>query len=461
MLMNQTTAKWGVLGGIGAAGIGAAFAIKERRAAHAPPPEPPDDAPRVVILGAGFGGLTAARTLVEQAGSKAAITLVDRNNYHLFTPLLYQIATCGVDPWDTAQPVRAIVQGHGIVFRQSTVRSIDLDARTVHLDDGTLPYDYLIVALGSTTNFFHESSAEQHALAMKTIPEALAIRDRVIGAFERAATLPEGDARRRLLTFVVVGGGATGTELTASLADLLYNVLPPQYPRINFDAVRLVMIESEDHPIASMGDKLGQTALDRLHAQGVEVMLDTKANEVGADYVKTDKGETIRTATPVWATGVRANAVAADLKAAHGKGGTLTVDASLRLPDHLEVYAIGDNAAYTRPDTHDLAPMLAWVANQEGAAAAGNIAAAIAGQEPSPFHLRPLGSAVSLGRNDGAAQFGPVAVDGFLGWLAWRAIHLAKISTFRSKLGVTLDWTYAYLYRRDTARLIPASDIHS
>jgi NADH:ubiquinone reductase (H+-translocating) len=443
------------------AGVGVALALRER-AAHRPPVQPPDNAPRVVILGAGFGGLTAARTLVERTGGgRAAITLVDRNNYHLFTPLLYQIATCGVDPWDTAQPVRAIVQGRGITFRQSTVRSIDLDARAVHLDDGTLPYDYLIIALGSTTNFFHESSAAQHALPMKTIPEALAIRDRVIGAFERAATLPEGDERRRLLTFVVVGGGATGTELTASLADLLYNVLPPQYPHIDFGAVRLVMIESEDRPIASMGDTLGQAALDRLHAQGVEVVLDTKASEVGAEYVKTDKGETIHTATPIWATGVRANAVAADLKGAHGKGGTLTVDAALRLPDHPEVYAIGDNAAYTRPDSHDLAPMLAWVANQEGAAAGANIAAAIAGRAPAPFHLRPLGSAVSLGRNNGAAQFGPVAVDGFLGWLAWRAIHLAKISTFRNKLGVALDWTYAYLYRRDTARLIPASDTQS
>lgn len=459
--MNQTTAKWGALGGIGAVGIGAALALR-RRAARQPPEQPPDDAPRVVILGAGFGGLTAAHALVERLGrERAAITLVDRNNYHLFTPLLYQIAACGVDPWDTAQPVREIVRGYGITFRQSAVQSIDLDARTVHLDDGTLPYDYLIVALGSTTNFFHESSAERHALPMKTIPQALAIRDRVIGAFERAATLPDGDERRTLLTFVVVGGGATGTELTASLADLLSNVLPPQYPRLDFAAVRLVMIESEDRPIANMVEKLGAAALDRLRAQGVEVMLDTKASAVGADYVQTDKGETIKTATPIWATGVRANEIAANLPGAHGKGGTLAVDDNLRLPDHPEVYAVGDNAAYTRPDTHDLAPMLAWVANQEGEAAAANIAAAITGASPRPFHLRPLGSAVSLGRNDGAAQFGPVAVDGFLGWLAWRAIHLAKISAFRGKLGVALDWTYAYFYRRDTARLIPAGDTHS
>jgi len=459
--MDTTTARWGALGGLGAMSIGAAIALRERTARRTPP-EPAEGAPRIVILGAGFGGLTAARTLVERlAPGQAAITLVDRTNYHLFTPLLYQIAACGVDPWDTAQPVREIVRGDGITFRQSTVQSVDLDARTVALDTGTLPYDYLIVALGSTTNFFHESSAEQHALPLKTIPEALAIRDRVIGAFERAATLPDGDERRTLLTFVVVGGGATGTELTASLADLLYNVLPPQYPRINFAAVRLVMIESEDRPITTMAEKLGAAALDRLHAQGVEVILKTKASEIGADYVKTDKGETIKTATPIWATGVRANDIAAGLASAHNKGGTLTVDDALRLPDHREVYAIGDNAAYTRPDTHDLAPMLAWVANQQGKTAAENIAAAIAGDAPAPFHLRPLGSAVSLGRNDGAAQLGPVAMDGVLGWLAWRAIHLAKISAFRSKLGVALDWTYAYFYRRDTARLIPASDMRS
>ncbi len=456
--MGTTTARWGALGGIGAVGVGAALALRER-AAHRPTVSPSDNAPRVGILGAGFGGLTAARTLVERlAPGQAAITLVDRNNYHLFTPLLYQIAACGVDPWDTAQPVREIVRGYGITFRQSSVQSVDLDARTVRLDDGTLPYDYLIVALGSTTNFFHESSAEQHALPMKTIVQALAIQDRVIGACERAATLPDGAERRTLLTFVVVGGGATGTELTASLADLLYNVLPPQYPQIDFAAVRLVMIESEDRPIADMTEKLGDAALDRLHAQGVEVLLGTKASEVGVDFVQTNKGETIQTATPIWATGVRANAVAANLQSAHSKGGTLTVDDDLRLPDHPSVYAVGDNAAYTRPDTHDLAPMLAWVANQQGKGAAANIAAAIAGEAMHPFHLRPLGSAVSLGRNDGAAQFGPIAVDGFLGWLAWRGIHLAKINAFRGKLGVALDWTYAYFYRRDTARHPPARD---
>lgn len=451
--MGNTAARWGAISGLGAMVVGAAIALRERTA-HRTPPEPAEGAPRIVILGAGFGGLTAAQTLVEQlAPGQTAITLVDRMNYHLFTPLLYQIAACGVDPWDIAQPIREIMQGDGITFRQSAVQSIDLDAHAVHLDNGTLPYDYLIVALGSTTNFFHEASAEQHALPMKTIPQALAIRDRVIGAFERAATLPDGDERRTLLTFVVVGGGATGTELTASLADLLYDVLPPQYPQIDFAAVRLGMIESEDRP-----EKLGAAALDRLHAQGVEVILKTKASEIGADYVQTDKGETIKTATPIWATGVRANEIAAGLASAHGKGGTLAVDDHLRLPAHQEVYAVGDNAAYTRPDTHDLAPMLAWVANQEGKTAVENIAAAIVGDAPAPFHLRPLGSAVSLGRNDGAAQFGPVAIDGVLGWLAWRAIHLAKISAFRGKLGVALDWTYAYFYRRDTARLIPASD---
>jgi NADH dehydrogenase len=357
--MEGAAMKWGALGGIGAVGIGAAaLALRGRRATHAAP-QLPDSAPHVVILGAGFGGLTAARTLVERLGGETAITLVDRNNYHLFTPLLYQIAACGVDPWDTAQPVRAIVGSDGITFRQSTVRSIDLDARMVHLDDGMLAYDYLIIALGSTTNFFHESSAERHALPMKTVAEALAIQDRVIGAFERVATLADGDERRRLLTFVVIGGGATGTELTASLADLLYDVLPPQYPQIDFATVRLVMIESEDRPITTMAEKLGSAALNRLHAQGVETILGTKASAIGADYVQTDKGETIPTATPIWATGVRANDVAANLPSAHGKGSTLTVDGYLRLPDYPEVYAVGDNAAYTRPDTHDLAPMLA------------------------------------------------------------------------------------------------------
>ncbi len=458
--MNQTTAKWGAIGGIGALGIGAAaFVARQRTDTGDPPPVAPAGAPRVVILGAGFAGLSAAHALVDTLGAGVAdVTLVDRNNYHLFTPLLYQIAACGVDPWDTAQPVRALVARRGVTFRQGTVRGIDLDARQVHLDAGTLPYEHLVIALGSATNFFHEQSAERHALPLKTIPEALAIRDRVIGAFERAATVSDPAERRKLLTFVVVGGGATGTELTASLADLLYDVLPPQYPRVDFDQVRLVMVESEDRPIANMHDKLGEAALHRLHAQGVDVRLNTKATEVHPDSVRLSNGETIPTATTVWATGVQANAVAAGLDSAHSKGGTLAVDPYLRLHDHPEVYAVGDNAAFTPHGGHDLAPMLAWVANQEGKAAGENIARTIRGEMPEPFRLTQLGSAVSLGRNHGAAQFGRVAVDGVLGWLAWRGIHLAKISTTRSKLGVALDWTYAYFYRRDTARLTTSAE---
>lgn len=446
--MNGKLARWGALGGLGVLAGTALLASRERA-----PHQVGRGGPSVVILGAGFAGLTAARTLArELRPDEATITLVDRNNYHLFTPLLFQIATCGVDPWHTAQPVREIVRGSGIVFRQSRVRDIDLAARRVQLDDGTLAYDYLLIALGSTTSFFHETSAREHALALKTIPEALAIRERILAACERAATLPDGDERRKLLTFVVVGGGATGTELTASLADLLYHVLPPQYPQLDFGQARLMMVESEPRPIPTLTPRLGQAALARLRRQGVEVWLKTKAREIGADSVTLDDGRTIATATPIWATGVRASEVAAKLDTSHGKGGAITVNAYLQLAGHPNVYAAGDNAAVSLPgDQH--APLLAWAANQAGTAAARNIVRALRDEQPAPFQLHSLGSAVSLGRNHGAAQVGPVAVEGFAGWLAWRAIHLAKISTFRSKLGLALDWSYAYTFHRDTARL--------
>jgi NADH:ubiquinone reductase (H+-translocating) len=455
--MRWQQAAWGALGGLGVLGLGGLALARREQTTHERAAQQTPAARRVVILGAGFAGLTAARTLVRHTKClPVAITLVDRDNYNLFTPLLYQVAACGVDPWDTAQPVRQIVHGWGVDFRQSTVRDIDLAARRVTLDDGVLPYDYLLIGLGSVTNFFGEQSAQQHALPLKTLPEALAIRERVIGTFERAATLPDGDERRRLLTFVVIGGGATGTELTASLADLIYHVLPPQYPHLDFDQVRLVMIESEDRPIATMAASLGEAALDRLRAAGVEVRLNTKAKAVAEHNVTTSTGATIPTATAIWATGVAANEVVAGLPVQHGKGHTITVDECLRLPDHPEVYAAGDNAAYTSPGQQHLAPMLAWVANQEGKMASENIARALRGEAPQPFQLHELGSAVSLGRNHGAAQFGKFALDGFAGWLAWRAIHLAKISTFRNKAGVALDWTYAYFYRRDTARLATA-----
>ncbi|MGN6813067.1 MAG: NAD(P)/FAD-dependent oxidoreductase [Thermomicrobiales bacterium] len=455
--MRWQQAAWGALGGVSVLGLGGLALVRREQTAHARPRQSTPDARRVVILGAGFAGLTAARTLARQIdGLPVSITLVDRDNYHLFTPLLYQVAACGVDPWDTAQPVRQVVHAWGVDFRQSTVRGVDLAARQVTLDDGVLPYDYLLLGLGSSTNFFGEESAQRHALPLKTLPEALAIRERVVGAFERAATLPDGDERPRLLTFVVIGGGATGTELTASLADLIYHVLPPQYPHLNFDRVRLVMVESEDRPIATMAASLGQAALDRLRAAGVDVRLKTKAQAVDDQSVTTDDGVTIPTATAIWATGVAANDVIARLPGQHGKGHMITVDEYLRLPDHPEVYAAGDNAAYTPPGQQRPAPLLAWVANQEGNTAAENIARALRGEAPQPFQLHELGSAVSLGRTQGAAQFGKITLEGFAGWLAWRAIHLAKISTFRNKAGVALDWTYAYFYRRDTARLATA-----
>ncbi len=409
--------------------------------------------PRIAILGAGFAGLTAARHLAQRLGVHGRITLVDRHNYHLFTPLLYQAATCGIDPYDAAYPVREFAARHGVAFRRGTVTRIDWDARRVLLDNGALEYDYLVVALGTTTNFFGNASAQQHALPMKHLEDGIAIRNHVIDALDQAAITSDPEARQSLLTFVVVGGGATGVETAAALQDLLRQVLQKDYGRLDPSEARVLLIESEHKLLGHMSERMADIALRRLRPMGVEVWLNARAKEVTAGQVTTEDGRTVHARTIVWTTGVRVPEVVAQLDAPHGKGGSLAVDEYLQVRDHPGIYAIGDNSHFEDSQTHQSVPLLAQAALDEGAAVAENLGRAIEGQPQVPFHYHELGNVVALGHRGGAAEIGGVTVDGLAGWLAWRLIHLAKITSFRNKVATTLDWTVGYLYNEDIARL--------
>jgi NADH:ubiquinone reductase (H+-translocating) len=419
--------------------------------------------PRVVILGAGFAGLTVARALQRRLAGQARVTLIDRHNYHLFTPMLYQVATWGLDPYDTAYPLRQFVGRAGVSFRKALVTGVDLDRRRVQLGSDGVDYDYLVIALGSTTNFFGNQDAASHALPLKWLEDGVAIRNQVIDMLEQAAETHDADERRALLTFVIVGGGATGVEAAASLADLLHEVIPADYPGIGPEEARVVVIEAEGKLLGHMGESMATSALAHLRSVGVEVRLNTKAQDVTENQVSTSDGRKLATHTILWSTGVRAPQVVSGLDVAHGKGGSLAVDEYLRLRGHPEVFVCGDCCHYEDPATQQAVPLLAQAAVDEGRAVAANLASAIAGAPLRTFHYRSLGEAVSLGRGAGAVRIGangPV-LDGLAGWLGWRVVHLARITSFRNRLATVLDWSVGYLYDLNTTRLelepVPAS----
>lgn len=435
-----------------AASVGAYWMAKKVRAAK----RPSRTAPHVVILGAGFGGLTTASKLMRVARGRVRVTIVDRHNYHLFTPLLYQAATCGIVPYDAVFPVRQWTGRHGVQFRQATVTRIDFENKTVHLDSGNISYDFLVIALGSTTNFFGNQSASAHALPLKTMEDGIAIRARIVDTLETATAA--SDKRHELLTYVVVGGGATGVETAGAIAGLLSELIPADYPSLRREEARIILLESGSKLLGHMTKEMADAALGELRNAAVDVRLNTRATEITGDWVKADNsgdGSSLcfPAHTVIWTTGVRVPDIVAQISTSHSHGGSVVVDQYLRLGGRRDVYAIGDNAHFVDSQTHTPVPLLAATAMQQGETAATNIARAIRGTRQRPFRYRDLGNVVSVGPRAGVARIGNKVIRGFAGWLIWRVVHVARLTSTRNKIAAALDWTVAYFYDADTARL--------
>ncbi len=412
--------------------------------------------PRVVVVGSGFGGLNAALAL---SRAPVDVTVIDRDNYHGFWPLLYQVATAGLGPDDIAHPVRSIYSRHpNIAVRLGAVVDIDLAARRVGLGRGErLDYDFLVLAAGSSTSDFDIPGVREHAFPLKTLPEAVTLRNHILTAFERA------DAETRviedgMLTFVLAGGGPTGVEMAGAIAELIGMNLATDFGRLDVTRARVIIVEATDRLLGAFSARSQTEALETLRRKGVEVLLSAPLAKVTADGVTLADGTEIASRTVVWTAGVRANPLADLLGVRKGRGGALVVESDLSLPGHPEVFVVGDFASITGRDGAAL-PQLAQVAIQGGKHAAAMIRRTLEGRPRKPFRYHNHGIMATVGRNSAVAELpGGLVVGGTLGWLAWLGVHLVFLVGFRNRLIVLVNWAWNYVTFDRASRVILAAD---
>jgi NADH:ubiquinone reductase (H+-translocating) len=408
------------------------------------------DKTHVVIIGAGFGGLRAAQTL---ARKPVNITLIDKRNYHLFQPLLYQVATAGISPHEIAYPVRAIFQKQkNLEFLMSRVNGVDFKSQTVLTDQGDVTYDYLVMAAGASVNFFGNASLEQNALPLKDVSDAVDVRNHILRLFELAAQEEDNHRRQALLTFVAVGGGPTGVETAGALSELIRLVLQRDYPRLDMSSVRVLLLEAAGSILAGLPAALQRSAIQELSAKHVEVRLNARVENYDGKVVTLDDGTQIHTRTVLWSAGVQAASLMGKLGLEQVHSGRVSVLPSLQLPQHPNVYVIGD-AAYLEENAKPL-PMVATVAMQQGQRAARNILADIRKKPLKAFNYMNLGTMTTIGRNAAVAHSFGINFRGFLAWVVWLVVHLIGLIGFRNRLIVLINWAWDYFFYDRAVRLI-------
>jgi NADH dehydrogenase len=412
----------------------------------------PGGRPRVVIVGAGFGGLHAARVLGK---ADVDVLMLDRNNYHGFWPLLYQVATAGLEPEAIAYPARAILRKYeNTGFLMSEVRGVDFDRKLVLVDGAPIAYDYLVLAAGSANNYFGADELAAKTFGMKDIDEAERLRNHVLLAFERAVTETDPARRAALLTFVVVGGGPTGVELAGAFTELIRHVLRKDYPMLDVSQARVILVEAGNKVLASFPTSLQRGALKRLRKMGVEIRLGSAVSDVRGDEVIFKDGASLTADTVVWAAGVRAAHLADALGVALGRSARVKVAPTLNLPAHPEVFVVGDMAYLEGYKDGQAYPMVAQVAMQQGRRAGQNILALIAGDELRPFHYFDKGQMATIGRRAAVFDAFGIRLSGFIAWLGWLFVHLIYLIGFRNRAVVLANWVYNYFTYDRGVRLI-------
>jgi NADH dehydrogenase len=408
-----------------------------------------DRRPRVVIIGAGFAGLSAAKKL---ARAPFDVIVVDRHNYHLFQPLLYQVATAGLSPADIASPIRGILrrqQNASVIL--ATVSGVDIAGKEVVAEGRRIPFDHLIVATGADHAYFGNDWAA-YAPGLKTIDDATYLRRRILLAFERAETEPDTDERSRLLNFVVVGGGPTGVEMAGAIAELAKRALASDFRSVDPRCARIILVEAGPRLLAPFDPSLSEAARRSLEQLGVEVRLGTGVTDCDCSGVSLGQ-ERLQTRTIIWAAGVKASSAADWLAVASDRAGRVKVLADLSVSRHRDIFVIGDVACTIGADGKPL-PGVAPVAKQQGEYVARLLIARSAGKTLPPFRYRDAGSLATIGRKRAVAQLGPLKLSGFAAWLLWSLAHIYFLIGFRNRLSVAMNWAWNYMTFQRGTRLI-------
>ena len=407
--------------------------------------------PRVVIVGAGFGGIQAARALRH---APVQVTVIDARNYHLFQPLLYQVATAELSPADISMPIRRILRWQrNAEVLLAEVTGVDVAERQVFLGDERIPYDFLILASGAKPNYFGHEHWAAFAPGLKSVTDATIIRRRILLAFERAEREPDPTERQRLLTFVVVGGGPTGVELAGAIAELARKSLVRDFRHIDPSAARLLLVEAGPRLLEAFPASLAESAQHKLGQLGVEIKTGTRVTEVDAANAMIG-GRRFPTRTVIWAAGVRASPVGQWLGAEVDRAGRVLVERDLTVPNHPEIFVIGDSASLT--ERGEPLPGLAPVAMQQGRYVAKVLSRRLAGiTTRTPFHYRDKGDLATVGRAFAIADLRRIRLSGFLAWLVWVVVHIAYLIGFRNRLLVLIQWAWSYLTFQPGAQIIP------
>ena len=418
-----------------------------------PPPAGTSGRPRVVILGAGFGGLFAAKAL-ERA--PVAVTVVDRRNHHLFQPLLYQVATAGLSPGDIASPIRWILRRQeNVQVLLGEARAVDTARRVVALDIGELPFDALILATGATHAYFGHDEWHEQAPGLKSLEDALLVRRRVLMAFERAEASADEAERQRLLTFVVIGAGPTGVEMAGALAEIATHALRHEFDTIDPGSARIVLLEGGPDVLPSFPPRLRDYARQSLADLKVEVRTGTLVTRIEPGGVWAGE-ERIETGTVLWAAGVAASPLGRTLGAPLDRAGRVEVLPDLSVPGAPDVFVVGDLARFVQ-DGQPL-PGVAQVAMQQARHAAANVLRRFRGETTCRFRYRDLGSMATIGRHRAVADFGRLQVTGWVAWMLWLFVHILQLTGFRNRLVVLVQWAFAYLTYQRSIRLITGEE---
>jgi NADH:ubiquinone reductase (H+-translocating) len=407
--------------------------------------------PHIVIVGAGFGGMETARRL---KNAPVNITLIDRQNYHLFQPLLYQVAIAGLLPSQIAYPLRTIFRKQkNLTFQMGEVTSIEFDARYVKMDGSVIAYDYLVLAVGGQTNFFGINAVEQNGFQLKNIESAVNTRNHLLRMFEDASREADADKRKALLTFVVVGGGPTGVETAGALAELIVHVLAKDYSQMDMRDVRVLLLEAGDSVMATFPDELRKATSDLLKSKKVEILVNAKLTDYNGQRITLVDGMQIQTQTLIWTAGVRAAELTDRLGVQQAGSGRVRVESTLQLPQHPEVFGLGD-AAYLENENGQPLPMLSTVAIQQGKITAYNILRILKGEKTEPFHYKDPGLLATIGRNAAVARIWGLSFSGLIAWLIWVFLHIYRLIGFRNRLVVLINWAWDYFFYENQVRLI-------